>query len=316
MVEFLVEVESEQEGDATVALIQAADQDAINEAVDGAPDDLKTDVTTLVFEGVLNVTATVDPAWRRADRAEAPEDLVAPAAGKRDKLGGSSAGLVFVLCFVLVLISICRYFAWPKICHEDEEEIHEEANGEELKLKHALQDADDEILEAGESHALHAKLEKKPVEKKKPKTVKTRVPPGTQPGTTLEATLSDGRKAQIAVPLDAKAGDALTVEVPEPEEITPEPPLPCLVTPEPPPPDVDHVAVEVPAGAEPGSVVEVAHADGRTVDVVVPDDAQPGETLFVPVDKKARLHKSRRRPTRRSRPPRWTRCSTKARMKK
>ena len=302
LVEYTVEVGSEDEADAVVALIEDTDTAAVDPLVDeeatelqgtGELDQAFKDAIGLAANGDMAATnvgagnATVDPAWRRADRAEVPEDLVAPAAGKRDKLGGSSAGLVFVLCFVLVLISVCLYFAWPKICHEDEEEIHEEANGEELKLKHALQDADDEILEAGESHALHAKLEKKPVEKKKPKTVKTRVPPGTQPGTTLEATLSDGRKAQIAVPLDAKAGDALTVEVPEPEEITPEPPLPCLVTPEPPPPDVDHVAVEVPAGAEPGSVVEVAHADGRTVDVVVPDDAQPGETLFVPVDKKA-----------------------------
>ena len=78
----------------------------------------------------------------------------------------------------------------------------------------------------------------------------------------------------------------MTVEVPEPEEIEPEPPLPCLVTPEPPPPDVDHVAVEVPAGAEPGSVVEVAHADGRTVDVVVPmaeERLHPGANLLVAI---------------------------------
>ena len=285
VVEFLVEVASEQEGDEAAALIQAADQDAINEAVTGAPSDLKTEVPTLTFVGV-EAASEPDPPLQRAERAVAPEPEVVDEGG-RDKLGGSSAGLIFVICFVLVLLSVGLYFLWPKICHEDEEETREEANGEELKLKHALQDADDEILEAGESHALHAKLEKKPVTKKPPKTVKTRVPPGTQPGTTLEATLSDGRKAQIAVPLDAKAGDALTVEVPEPEEVEPEPPLPCLVTPEPPPPDVDHLAVKVPAGAQPGSVVEVVHADGRTVTARVPDNTKPGETLFVPVDKKA-----------------------------
>ena len=120
LVEYTVEVGSEDEADAVVALIEDTDTAAVDALVDeeatelqgtGELDQAFKDAIGLAANGDMAATnvgagnATVDPAWKRADRAEVPEDLVAPAAGKRDKLGGSSAGLVFVLCFEFVPVT-------------------------------------------------------------------------------------------------------------------------------------------------------------------------------------------------------------------
>ena len=56
----------------------------------------------------VEATAEPDPPLQRAERAVAPEPEVVDEGG-RDKLGGSSAGLIFVICFVLVLLSVGLY---------------------------------------------------------------------------------------------------------------------------------------------------------------------------------------------------------------
>lgn len=289
-VDYLVEVASEAEADAALALVLDADEGAVDALVEAAApgyldDAALAEMTTLE---VGNVTAVPDPPAERAARS-IPDDVESELQ-TRGSYGGGSAGLVFVLCLLCLLLSIVVYFVGPGLCAEDPAETKAEADSEDHKLEAALQDAADEIEADGDapSTLLHAKLQRTPKKTKPATSIKMRVPPGAKPGTKYEATLSDGRKAVVDIPPTAKAGDALEIPVAAPVEVVPAPPPECIVTPPPPPPpdDLEHRELRVPDDAKGGDRLMVAHPAGGALDVVLPYDVRPGETLVVPVPAK------------------------------
>ena len=288
-VDYLVEVASAAEADAALALVLNADEGAVDALVEAAApgyldDAARAAMTTLE---VGNVTAVPDPPAERAARS-VPDDAES-GVQTRGGYGGRSAGLVFVLCLLCLLLSIVIYLMGPGLYAEDPAETKAEADSEDHKLEAALQDAAEEIEADGDapSTLLHAKLQRTPKQTKTATSIRMRVPPGAKPGTKYEATLSDGRKAVVDIPPTAKAGDALEIPVAAPVEVVPAPPPECIVTPAPPPPDdLEHRELRVPDDAKGGDRLRVAHPAGGAMDVVLPYDVRPGETLVVPVPAK------------------------------
>jgi hypothetical protein len=121
------------------------------------------------------------------------------------------------------------------------------------------------------------------------KQVKITIPKGVKAGNTVTVNLPDGRKIVVKVPKGLKPGNTMTVNY---DEQTKPPPTTTVAAashskaspPPPPPPSTrdQYVMITVPDGEGPGSKLQ-ATFHGNTFVITVPEGVGPGQKIKVKV---------------------------------
>eukprot|EP01052_Picozoa_sp_SAG31_P027790 SAG31_NODE_2631_length_5350_cov_1.613026_2_plen_382_part_00 len=149
-----------------------------------------------------------------------------------------------------------------------------EAEEEALRKEMAALEAEEHslALELGNEHAHELLAE---AEKESLQSLNIICPEGSAAGSVILITTDWGTELEVEVPPGIEAGDEFTVSV-EVSELN-----------EGPPADADNaqaLGVECPDGCEPGDAILVTAADGRELEVVVPDGVGPGMVFEVFID--------------------------------